>query len=167
MWAEPYQPHSIPPNWGGHAVTGGPKFQSCHHLAPQRKLRSPKLKYEVLEISEVRDPLKEKCITVILGPFESKVFSHYNCCWGPIWKQSSPLIHCSGCCAHLKARYATLHITVAKGGPRQLPRLPSLKHTTVYKPDNHAMRIWNRLNTFGFIRYVHFLTWCAHVNTAM
>jgi len=32
----------------------------------------------------------------------------------------------------LKARKATLHITVAKGGPRQVPRLPSLKHTTVY-----------------------------------
>jgi len=29
--------------------------------------------------------LKEKrlCITVSLGPFESKVFIHYDCCWGP------------------------------------------------------------------------------------
>jgi len=26
------------------------------------------------------------------------------------------------------------------------------------------MRIWNRLNTFCFIRYAYFLTWCAHVN---
>jgi len=26
---------------GAHAMTGGPKFQCRHHLAPQRKLRSP------------------------------------------------------------------------------------------------------------------------------
>jgi len=65
---------------GAHAVTGGPKFQSRHYLAPQRKLRSPKLKHEALEISEVKGPLKESWITVILVPFESKVFSHYNCC---------------------------------------------------------------------------------------
>jgi len=31
-------------------------------------------------------PLKEKCITVSLGPFESEVFTCYNCCWGPLWK---------------------------------------------------------------------------------
>jgi len=30
------------------------------------------LKYEALEISEFRGPLKEKCITVSLGPFESR-----------------------------------------------------------------------------------------------
>jgi len=30
-------------------------------------------------------PLKEKCFcfTVTLGTFENKVFTHYNCCWGP------------------------------------------------------------------------------------
>jgi len=55
------------PQLGGHAVTGGPKFQSRHHLVPQRKLRSPKLEYESLEISEVR------------GPFERKVhYSHFG-----------------------------------------------------------------------------------------
>jgi len=32
-------------------------------------------------------PLKEKCITVSLGPFESKILTLYNCCWGPLWKQ--------------------------------------------------------------------------------
>jgi len=38
-------------------------------------------------------PLKEKCvcITVTLGPFERQVFTHYNCCWEPLWKQSRPL----------------------------------------------------------------------------
>jgi len=64
------------PNWGEHAVAGGPKFQSRHHLGPRRKLRSPKLKCESLEISEVRG-LVEKCITVTLGPFESKVARLY------------------------------------------------------------------------------------------
>jgi len=39
-------------------------------------------------------PLKEKCfyIAVALGvPIESNIFAHYNCCWGPLWKQSSLL----------------------------------------------------------------------------
>ena len=27
--------------------------------------------------------LKENCLTVTLGPFERKVFTHHNCCWGP------------------------------------------------------------------------------------
>jgi len=49
-------------------------------------------------------PLKEKYITVSLGLFESKVFTRYNCCWGPFWKQSSPLTHCNCCWAPLKAR---------------------------------------------------------------
>jgi len=42
---------------------------------------------------------------ITLGPFESKVFTHYNCRWGPLWKQSSVLIHYSCCWAPLKARY--------------------------------------------------------------
>jgi len=85
-------------------------------------------------------PLKEKClcITVTLGPFQSKVFTHYSCCWGPLWKQSSLLRYYSCCWALWKQ--GTLHITVAKGGPRQVPRLPSLKHTTVYNPDNDLIR---------------------------
>ena len=94
---------------GAHDVTGGPKFKSCHHLASQRKLRCPKLKYESLEIIEFRGgPFKEKCITVALGPFESKVgyFAYYS----------------------------------REGGPRQVPRLSSLKHTAVYNPDNDL--IW-------------------------
>jgi len=90
-------------------------------------------------------PLKEKCITVILGPFESKVFSHYNCCWGPFSKQSSPLIHCSCCWAPFESKVGDFTHCGCRGGPRQVPRLPSLEHTTVYKPDNdHIMRIWNR-----------------------
>jgi len=85
-------------------------------------------------------PLKEKslCITVTLGPFESKVFTHGNCCWGPLWKQSSLLIHYSCCWAPLKARYFT-HYS-CKGGPSQVPRLPSLKRTTADNSDTDL--IW-------------------------
>ena len=34
---------------------------------------------------KLRDPLKEKClyITVNFDPFDSKVFAHFNCYWGP------------------------------------------------------------------------------------
>jgi len=62
--------------------------------------------------------LKEKCLwfTVTLGPFESKVFTHFNCCWGPLWKQSSLLIHYSCCWGPLKGRYFT-HFS-CKGGAR-------------------------------------------------
>ena len=101
------------PQLGGHAVTRGPKFQSRHHLAPQRKLRSPKLKYEALEISEVRGPF-----TVILGPFESKLFSHYNCCWVPLWKQSSLLIHCSCYWAPFESKVGYFAHYSCKGGAR-------------------------------------------------
>ena len=85
---------------------------------------------------ELGVPLKEKClcITVTLGPFERKVFTHYNCCWGPLWKQSSVLIRYSRCWAPLKTRYVT-HYSCNEG-PRQVPRLPSLKHPTVYNRDN-------------------------------
>jgi len=60
------------PQLGGARCHRGPKVQSRHHLAPQRNLRSPKLKYEALEISEFR------------GPFEIKV--HYSF-FGPLWQQ--------------------------------------------------------------------------------
>jgi len=51
-----------------HAGTGGPKFQSRHHLAPQIKLRFPKLKYEALEISEFRGPFERKVHDSFFGP---------------------------------------------------------------------------------------------------
>ena len=64
---------------------------------------NPKIEiWSTNEISEVGGPLKDKClyITVILGPFESKVFTHYNWCGGPFWKQSSLVIHYSRVVTH-------------------------------------------------------------------
>jgi len=93
MDAEPYQPHSVPPNWGVPRCHSGPKIQSRHHFSPQRKLRSPKLKYEALEISEVR------------GPFERKVHYRY---FGPLWKQGIYTLQ-------LESKVAHLYIVVAVG----------------------------------------------------
>jgi len=53
---------------------------------------------------KVGEFFKEKCNTVSLCPIESKAFTHYNCRWGPLSKQSTPLIHCNCCWAPLKAR---------------------------------------------------------------
>jgi len=52
------------PELGGARCHKGHKIQSRHNSVPQRKLRSPKLKYEAQEISEVR------------GLFERKVLTH-------------------------------------------------------------------------------------------
>ena len=53
---------------------------------------------------ELGDPLKEKClyITANLGPFENKVFTYCNWCWGRLRKQSSLLKRYSCCWAPLK-----------------------------------------------------------------
>jgi len=74
---EPYQPHSIPPNWGAHAVTGAQNSVPSPLSTPKKAL-IPKLKYEALEISEVR------------GPFERKVHSSY---FGPLGKEGIFTIH--------------------------------------------------------------------------
>jgi len=62
------------PRLGGDTLSQGAKNQSRHHLAPQWKLRSPKLKYEAVEISEVS------------GHFERKVLMLYSYI-GPLWKR--------------------------------------------------------------------------------
>ena len=57
---------------------------------------------------------KELYITVaVVGPFKSKVLTHYTCCWGPLWKQITfKLQLLLG--APLKVKH--LHITVSVGG---------------------------------------------------
>jgi len=74
------------PNWGEPTLSQGAQNSVPYPLSPQRKFQSPKLKYEALEISEVMWPFEIKvlrCITVTLGPFASKVFTHYSWKGGP------------------------------------------------------------------------------------
>ena len=67
-------------------------------------------------------PLKEKClcVTVTLGSFESKVFTHYTAVGGPF--ESKVAYLCITVAVGPLWKQGTLHITVAKGGPRQVPR---------------------------------------------
>jgi len=85
-------------------------------------------------------PFEEKClcITVTSGPFESQVFTHCNCCWGTFESKVDHL--CITVAVGFLWEQGTLHITVEKDGRMQVPRLPSLKHTTAYGPDNDL--IW-------------------------
>jgi len=55
---------------------------------------------------------------------------HYSY-FGPLWKQSGPLIHCSCYWAPFESKVTYFAHCSCKGGSRQVPRLPSLKHTTV------------------------------------
>jgi len=113
-------------------------------------------------------PLKEKClcITVPLDTFKSKVFTHYNCSWGPLWKQSTLFIINYSCCwATLKARHFT-HYS-CKGVPRQVPRLPSLKHITAYNHDNDLIweyeTAWTR-SVHPMRVLSHLMCACKHCN---
>jgi len=99
------------PNWGEPTLSqgAGPKFSPVS-TKPPKKVSNPHIEiWSTREISEVGGLLKEKClcITATLGPFESKIFTHYNCFWGALWKQSSLLIHYSCCWAPSKVRYFT------------------------------------------------------------
>jgi len=77
------------PPTGENAVTG------AQNSVPSTLMPPKKASALQIEIWSTRNqwrwggPLKEKClyITATLAPFESKVFTRYNCCWGPLWKQ--------------------------------------------------------------------------------
>ena len=61
--------------------------------------------------------MKEKClyITVTLDHFVNKAFTHYNCCWGPL-ESKVAYLYITVAVWPLR-KQATLHITVAIGGP--------------------------------------------------
>ena len=69
------------PQLGGHTVTGAQNSLPSPLSSP-KKASTPKLKYEAVEITEVGGPFERKVlrlyITVTLGPFQSKVFTHYS-----------------------------------------------------------------------------------------
>ena len=54
------------PPIGGPTLSQGPKIQSRHHLAPQRKLRPSKSKYEALQLTEVGGLWKKSAYTLQL-----------------------------------------------------------------------------------------------------
>ena len=76
--AEPYQPLSIPPNWGRvHAATGGPKFSPVSTQSPRESFDLPNSNMKHYKKMKLDGPLKEQClrIAVTLGPFKSKVYT--------------------------------------------------------------------------------------------
>jgi len=68
LQAEPYQPHSISNNLRGPRCHRGPKIPVPSPLSTPEKASIPKLKYEALEISEVRGPFKGKVHYSFFGP---------------------------------------------------------------------------------------------------
>jgi len=66
------------PSIGGARCHRGPKIPVPLPLSTPENASTPQIEiHESLEISKVRGFLKEKCITVTLGPFESKVAHLY------------------------------------------------------------------------------------------
>ena len=77
------------------------------------------------------------------GPFASRILTHYGFCREPLWKQSTSydllcstsyewIINFSSKIRKIYARNTSKGASKKGGGPRQVPRLPPLKHTTGY-----------------------------------
>jgi len=143
MQTEPYQAHSIPPNWEEPTLSQGAQNSVPSPLRPQRKLRSPKLKYEALEISEIRPPFERKVLThySYFGPPWKQGIYTLQLLFGVLWKQSNLLTHHSCSWAPLKARYFTHYSCKGGVGLEASASLAFHKQTTVYNPDNDL--IWD------------------------
>ena len=110
------------------AVGGSFKFKYLHTTI---SFRGPSMKFN----SRVHT-----YFSYCWGPFESKVPAHYNICRGPF--ESKILAYallCSTlreCIIRLSPKIRNIYArntsrgAPKKGGPRQVPRSPSLKHTT-------------------------------------
>jgi len=62
-------------------------------------------------------PLKVECLHIkvaVVGPFKSRLLTHYSGCWQPLWKQCTYILQLLLGCL-LEAEH--LRITVVVGGP--------------------------------------------------
>jgi len=83
--------------------------------------------------------LKEKCITVTLGPLKAR-YLHITTAVGGRFENKVTHLYIAVAVGPFESKVGYFTHYSCKGCPRQVPRLPSLKHTTVYKPDNDL--IW-------------------------
>ena len=83
-------------------------------------------------------------ILLLGSPLQSSLLAHCSCSWGPVWRQCTEL-WCGSenivwaddkFFTKMRNIYAgnTLRGAFKMGGLRQVPRTPSLKHTTVCNP---------------------------------
>ena len=114
------------------------------HLHITVLFRGPFNEAEYLHISvAVGGPFKKRLpsnCSCCWGPFESLVLAHYSFCRGAFWKQStylwSPLLYIIWTNNKFFTKKGKFFRTTSQGGPkkrgdpRQVPRLPPLKHTT-------------------------------------
>ena len=113
-------------------------------------------------------PLKEKCIKFILGPFESKVFTHYNCCWRYRWKQSSP-VHCSCLLGPIWKQGRLLCTLRLQRGPRGkcLACLPTPLYITLTMILYENMKPIKHVLLHPICVLSHLLCACKHCNVRL
>jgi len=69
--SEPHQPHSIPPNWGAHSITGAQKSVPSSFSLPRESFARLNWNMKHYKSVKLGGALKQKClyIAVTLRPF--------------------------------------------------------------------------------------------------